>query len=742
MHTPMKLRQVCRLGMLVTFSALLASTARAATWFPLGPYGGDARSFAADPHDSKHLYLGTETGWVYQTHDGGRTWDRVSQVEGRSDLVIDHILTDPASPSRLIVGAWIVNRPSGGIYISDDGGKHWETQAEMSGQSVRALARSSADPNLIIAGTLQGVYRSQDDGRHWKQISPAGSTEIHEIESVAIDPKDPKIIYAGTWHLPWKTVDGGATWFNIKQGIIDDSDVFSIIVDPTQPNVVYASACSGIYKSLDAGGQFKGGVSVNKTQGIPATARRTRKLMQDPGNANTVYAGTTQGLYRTTDGGEKWVRMTGDDVVVNDVYIDPNDTKHVLLATDRGGVLRSDDAAISFQASNKGFSSRQVVAYASDPSDHSHLYVGVVNDKQNGGVFMSRDGGVQWDQMNEGLGGRDVFSLATIADGTVLAGTTHGIFRLDGAMWSLSSAVAPPPPPHETSGTRHVAGGKAAKRQSAKELAEARRAEAKAKVEYAAAVKAAATSQVLADSLVYSLAGEGSSSFAATSTGLWKSDGAGQKWTRLTLPQLSETRFVAARGPEVLAGSLSGLAFSADHGANWQRVMPPATLTQIGALTVDGEGGLWIGGPEGVFYSTDHGATWKTLRNLFVRQVDGIYYDAEGKRILVTASGSTTAFAASVPDYKVTYWDTGWKLRFMRPVGDHLIGATLFDGMVVQPKMVASAFTSYGATESASTGAGASGTAAAASSSTAPTAATSAAAPPIVPLKHRKKAGE
>ncbi len=43
-----------------------------------------------------------------------------------------------------------------------------------------------------------------------------------------------------------KTV--GAHWNNIKEGVIEDSDVFSIIVDPKQPNTVFASACSGIYK--------------------------------------------------------------------------------------------------------------------------------------------------------------------------------------------------------------------------------------------------------------------------------------------------------------------------------------------------------------------------------------------------------------------------------------------------------------------------------------------------------------
>ena len=92
--------------------------------------------------------------------------------------------------------------------------------------------------------------------------------DLHEVESIAIDPKDPQIIYAGTWHLPWKTTDGGANWHNIKQGLIDDSDVFSIIIDPTVPSVVYTSACSGIYRS-DSGG---------------------RALPQDPGHSARLRA--------------------------------------------------------------------------------------------------------------------------------------------------------------------------------------------------------------------------------------------------------------------------------------------------------------------------------------------------------------------------------------------------------------------------------------------------------------------
>ena len=115
----------------------------------------------------------------------------------------------------------------------------------MKGQSIRALVQSASNDQILTAGTLRGVYRSEDGGVQWKQISPLGSMELHEVESIAVDPDEPGTIYAGTWHLPWKTTDGGATWHSIKKGLIDDSDVFSIIIDPKQTNIVYTSACSG-----------------------------------------------------------------------------------------------------------------------------------------------------------------------------------------------------------------------------------------------------------------------------------------------------------------------------------------------------------------------------------------------------------------------------------------------------------------------------------------------------------------
>ena len=54
-----------------------------------------------------------------------------------------------------------------------------------------------------------------------------------------------------------------------------------------------------------------------------------------------------------------------------------------------------------------------------------------MNDKSYGGVFVSTNSGMRWEQISAGLDGRDVFALAESPEGTILAGTNHGIFALD-----------------------------------------------------------------------------------------------------------------------------------------------------------------------------------------------------------------------------------------------------------------------------------------------------------------------
>jgi photosystem II stability/assembly factor-like uncharacterized protein len=655
-------------------SALFCLPLHAVNWLPFGPDGGDARAFAADPGDPAHLYLGTLTGWIYESHDGGGTWRRLALVGQRDNLALDSIVVDHANPKHLLVGAWVLGSTEGGLYSSNDGGTTWESNADMQGQSIRALTAAPSDPKIVVAGTLKGVYRSADGGNHWKLISPEGSQEIHEVESVAIDPTNPEIIYAGTWHLPWKTIDGGANWTGIKQGIIEDSDVFSIIVDPKNPNVVYASACSGIYKSEDGGAKFKGGVGVNKAQGIPSTARRTRVLMQDPRDLNIVFAGTTEGLFRSGDSGAGWQRMTGPEVIVNDVYVDPSNTNHVLLATDKGGVLASNDGGFSFLPSNRGFSARQITSYVADAERPAMIYVGVVNDKAWGGVFVSDNGGLSWSQKSTGLEGQDVFSLGQASDGTVVAGTGHGIYRLQGEMWSRVNNVSLHEHPSELP--------------AAEKKADAARSSGRG--HRGAAKKVSEVPRGFTfDANVNAIARSGDALYAATSSGILQSVTAGESWRLLVGPEMQEWSFVAAAKSWVLAATLRSATLSSDGGQRWESIGLPAKLEQISSVAVDDTGGLWVAGRQGVFVSEDRGATWQSLRTLTIGDVNSLFYDEASQRLLVTANNKNLiAFAVHLPDRTVRYWNTGWHLRLVRPVGDHLVGATLFDGMVVQPLMV------------------------------------------------------
>jgi photosystem II stability/assembly factor-like uncharacterized protein len=647
---------VLSLAFLPCSNASDAKASPIAAWEPVGPAGGDARAFAADPTNSKHLYMGTLDSWIYESQDGGANWKRLAKLSRAENQVLDNIVVDAADPKTILVGAWMLNRPDGTLYVSHDGGASWTTVADMEGQSIRALEQSRSNSKVFIAGTLKGVYRSDDSGAHWKQISPADSHEIHEVESIAIDPADPNTIYAGTWHLPWKTSDGGASWRNVKQGLIDDSDVFSIILDPKVPSIVYLSACSGIYKSETAGEVFR------KQQGIPNTARRTRVLMQDPVNSATVYAGTTEGLYQTTNAGATWQRLTGPDVIINDVYVDPTNNKHVLLATDRSGVLLSVNGGATFVAANDGFSQRQVEALLVDSRNQNTIYAGVLNDKTYGGVFVSEDGGNTWNQRSIGLEGRDIFALRQAPSGDVYAGTNHGVMFLAGGGWEPRSSIV-----------------------NTKEI-ESTLVEKKKRVKVTKEVTLPAKDL---ESRVTDVNVSGPIWYAASATGLYTSRNQGTSWQGGEVLGHTEFVRVAISGDTVLAAGRQFIVSSNDEGKSWQPVSMPAQAKTLRFLVSADNGSFWIGGREGVFYSEDKGQSWTQLSSLPFSDVDGLDFNPEYKRLMVTSANGTLMMAIDPVKKDWNWWDIGWNVHTVRTAGGRLVAASLFDGVVLQPKSAA-----------------------------------------------------
>jgi photosystem II stability/assembly factor-like uncharacterized protein len=628
-------------------------------WAVIGPDGGDVRSIAAVPGDPTHLYIGTTNSWVYESKDGGVNWNRLSKIEPSDDLIIDRILVDAERKKTIYIGGWKLDGASGGLWISYDGGAKWNKASALEGQSVRSLTQSASDPARIYVGTLKGVYRSNDYGKNWAQISPVGSAEIHEVQSLAVDPKNPAIVYAGTWHLPWKTTDGGITWNSIKQGLIDDSDVFSIIIDPVNTNIVYTSACSGIYKSESAGDLY------HKIQGIPATARRTRVLMQDPIDHDTVYAGTTEGLYKTIDGGANFKLMTASDVIVNGIYVSPIDHKKVMLATDRSGVLVSNDAGVTFQSSNGGFSQRKVEALLVSHAPVEGIFAGVANDKAYGGVFYSTDSGQHWTQISSGLNEHDVFSLAQAPDGTIFAGTTKGIFSLSAANITRNSVWKP-------------AG--LVKNTSSKSVVSVKNGKKTTKIQ---TVNLPAKNL---ESRVFALDFSGPVWLATTSDGVYTSKDKGASWQGQVL-RVNDFRTAAVNGSTMAVANDIALALSTDSGSTWTTVNLPPTLSVLRRIAFSPNGVLWVGSRDGVYFFNSKDQSWMAFSRFPLRGIDDVYYDAGLNRVLFSSRTSDHVYAID-PDTKA--WQlfmTGYRIHLIRAANDHLIAASLFDGVLMGAKV-------------------------------------------------------
>lgn len=647
--------------------------AGAADWRLIGPEGGDVRSFAYDPSNPNRILLGTSAGQLFISENGGNSWSLFAHLAPGDDYVLDHIIFDPTHPATIYVAGWsLYNADQGDVFRSDDGGHTWRALPGVHGKSVRALAMAPSNPNILVVGAIDGIFRSNDAGQNWQRISPESYTDIKNVESLAIDPQNPDIIYAGTWHLPWKTTDGGATWHSISKGIAFDSDMFSIIIDPHNPDVVYASACSGMYKSLNKAEYFH-----RIYMSLPTPAHRTRVLKQDPQRPNTVYAGTVAGLWKTLDGGDHWKLVTDDSVIVNDVMISPDNPDHVLVATDRGGVLASNNGFATYDTSNRGFAHRVIGGVVVDAKDPNRIYVGVVNDKNLGGFFISDDGGTTWRQSNRGLDERDILSLQQTRENVMFAGTNHGIFyltSLNGEWEPATMYNGPAPQPEaksEVKTTTHT--GKRTTHTATHTAAR------KAPLEHA--IPLADSPRILAFNL------DGDKWYAATNDGLFISSDHGHKW--YGGPVQGEKEFIAV---SVMSDGTVGLVApkhaysSSDEGKTWTELSLPQYVTGLYSLTQGGDGSWWLGTREGALHSTDNGKSWEhTLGGLPARNVYLVRYDAPSQRLLATAQHTHGVYESK--DGGKTWTrssDTGVSIRAALNFQGRLLAASSYNGLLLQ----------------------------------------------------------
>ena len=396
-------------------------------WRITGPSGGDVRALVVDPNDPERFYFGTLDGQIYTSTDGARNWRLLINFQ-RPRLFVDHIIVDPRN-SKVLYVATHRHKDPGGFFKSTDGGLTWRESPELRNEALHSLEQSDKDPNILITGTFNGIYRSVDSGETWTPLPTQNTPGLVHVESLAIDPRNPNIIYAGTWYLPYKSTDGGQTWRIIKNGIIDDSDIFAINLDPRNPDHIIASACSGIYETRDAGDSW------HKVQGIPSQSRRTRAILQHPTVAGLVFAGTTEGFWRSAKGGDNnsWMVTTSRQLEINSITVHPRTPDTIFIGTNNYGVMVSRDGGKNFVPTNSGFSGRFVNTIVADRETGNRVYATTINTTTGGGFFfVSNDGGASWQPSMRNMPPRLIgYSiLQDERDGNIIyLGTNLGLYR-------------------------------------------------------------------------------------------------------------------------------------------------------------------------------------------------------------------------------------------------------------------------------------------------------------------------
>ncbi|HXG85869.1 MAG TPA: YCF48-related protein [Pyrinomonadaceae bacterium] len=588
-------------------------------WEVMGPNGGDVRSIVVDPRDKDKLYISTLDGQVHASSDAGKTWRLLVNLN-RPQLILDNMIVDPRDSDVIYVSGHRHKEP-GGFFKTTDGGSTWKEAKELKKESIHSMVQSSLDPDVIMVGTIGGIWISKDSGDDWKKIQ--SPTMPSNVGSLAIDPRTVDTIYAGTWWRPYKTTDGGKNWRLIKEGMIDDSDVFAVTIDQKNPDHVVASACSGIYESFNQGERWV------KIQGIPAQSRRTRDILQHPTMPGTLYAATTEGFWMKSSAG-KWSLTTQKDLEINSIAVHRDAPNRVFIGTNNYGVMVSNDGGKNFSQTNDNFTSRFTYSVITDIERPNRIYATTHNTATGGGfVFVSNDGGSSW-QPGKNLDINRVSPFSIIQDrvktDTLYLATNIGMFTSIDRGNSWKQITAPKPVVVKKAPVR--------RRNTRASAAKSKTAVKAPPVKPAPVIApdAAANSSepklipILTEKVkVLSYTEDGKNGiYAGTDKGLYRTYDITKGWEKISFGDgINENIFVIYSTPQqpetVWVGtSISGVVVSRDNGKTWAKTWTNTgggapDAVPVSSIAVDPKRPeyVYVGTSQTFFLSRDGGKSWE-----------------------------------------------------------------------------------------------------------------------------------
>ncbi len=347
----------------------------------IGPavMSGRISSIDGSASNPRLLYIGAASGGVWKSISAGASFSPVFDEHIQS---IGAIHIDQQHPDTVWVGTgepWVRNSTSvgKGIYVTTNGGREWTFKGLENSERIANIVVDPGNSSRIYvaaqgplwsAGGERGVYLSEDFGQTWSCI--LNVDENTGCADLAMNPKNPDELFAAMWdhrRSPdffrsggpgsglYHTTDGGKTW---KQLTPQENGLpagtlgrMAVAFAPSDPSVVYLTIEAekkddkGLYRSEDGGKTWK---KVNSSFNTTVRPFYFSRIVVDPTNPDKVFK-CGLNLTISKDGG-KTFRTVGSGVHsdIHAVWINPNNSDHIVIGTDGGG-YRSLDGGYEFE---------------------------------------------------------------------------------------------------------------------------------------------------------------------------------------------------------------------------------------------------------------------------------------------------------------------------------------------------------------------------------------------------------
>ncbi len=280
--------------------------------------------------------------------------------------------------------------------------------------TVVGMVASLGSPTSGASSTWEGVNSSDRSQDVWRQVGPGPGA----VEAQVIANPATHTVYVSTnGGGVLKSTDGGLHFSPSNTGLAT-TQIQQLAIGVNDPNTLYAGALDALYVSHDAG----------TTWTVTPNFLSAFAIAVDPNNANTVYTASSA-IQVSHDGGVTFTDITGPIVGVSlGMILNPNNPLELFVGTTGGGGYHSSDGGASWTSLSIDDT---VWSWAIDSAD------GTVFAGSNHGVFKSTDGGHSF-VLAGSPGSGIVYALAKSGP-NLYAGTGGGGFSVssdDGATWT------------------------------------------------------------------------------------------------------------------------------------------------------------------------------------------------------------------------------------------------------------------------------------------------------------------